>query len=69
MTDVEQMAREYVELLNGPADGLGQHCHPVYGASHFMLGRMRRDFGHAAADAAVDAAFAERRRKIGEGLL
>ena len=58
---LEQFAREYVALVNTPANAWGQHVHPVHGRSDVMLYRMVKKFGSAAAHAALDAAFAERR--------
>jgi hypothetical protein len=58
---LDQFAREYAALLNGPANGLGQHVHPVHGRSDVMLYRMVKTYGDAAAHAAIDAALAERR--------
>jgi hypothetical protein len=54
MTEIDQDARAYWAVLNGPADGWGQHCHPRYGASHNMLRLMRQKHGEAAFDAALD---------------
>jgi hypothetical protein len=51
---IDQDAREYWAVVNGPADGWGQHCHKHYGASHWMLGRMYQKYGQEAFDAALD---------------
>jgi hypothetical protein len=54
MTELEQDARAYWAVLNGPADGWGQHCHPYYGASHNMLRALRLKHGQEAFDEALD---------------
>jgi len=54
MTEIEKDARAYWAVLNGPADGWGQHCHPYYGASHWMLARLRQKHGEAAFEATLD---------------
>jgi hypothetical protein len=32
-----QDCREYVDLLNSPPNGWGQHIHPIHGESHHFL--------------------------------
>lgn len=61
MTTLNDMARDYVELLNSAPNGWGEHVHPTYGPSHHMLSHMFRTFGHANANRAIDRAFQERR--------
>lgn len=58
---LNEFARDYVATLNAPANALGQHVHPAHGRSDAMLYRMIKAYGEAAAHAAIDAAFAERR--------
>lgn len=56
---VEEAAKEYVAVLEGRPDGWGQYCHPHFGASHYMLGRMWQAFGKREAQAAIDQAFTD----------
>jgi hypothetical protein len=58
---LEQFAREYVALVNAPANAWGRHVHPIHGPSDVMLYRMVKEFGSTAAHAAIDAAFNDRR--------
>lgn len=58
---LEEMATDYVKLLNAPANGWGQHVHPRYGISHKMLLTMQQRFGREATNKAIDAAFHQRR--------
>ena len=60
---LEQAAKEYVDTLNGQSNGLGQHVHPTYGRSDYMMRAMWETFGREAADAAIDAEFAKRKEK------
>ncbi len=62
---VESMAREYVDVISGPADGLGRHKHPKYGASHSMMIFMAARFGMDETDAAIKAEFVNRKRENG----
>lgn len=59
---LELAAREYVDTVKGPENGLGQNVHPVYGRSDYMLHRMNSVFGEKETNAAVDAIFAEKRQ-------
>lgn len=58
---VNQWAKEYVDLLNSPANGWGQHVHPRYGESHSMMFAMLQIFGDGATNAAIDAEFEKRK--------
>ena len=58
---LELAAREYVDTVNGPENGLGQNVHPVYGRSDYMLARMYRTFGLAETNVAIDAELANRK--------
>jgi len=54
---VEDMAQEYAETLNSPANGWGQHIHQGTGlASHLYMMKMRARFGHNATSHAIDKA-------------
>ena len=56
----ESDARAYVTILNGPANGWGQHVCPVTGRqSHHVLRAGMNAHGEADFNAAVAAAFAE----------
>jgi len=64
MKNVEQMAREYVETLNSPANGLGQHIHKETGlASHFYYLKMVNLFGDNVTRHKVDREFARLRKE------
>jgi hypothetical protein len=56
------MAAEYVQVMCGKPDGWGMHCHPKYGASHWMLLAMHKRFGSKVAEAAIDTAFENNRK-------
>lgn len=45
MQTLKDLARQYVDLLNSPPNGWGQHVHPMYGQSHAMLWYMIKTFG------------------------
>lgn len=60
MDDLRKLADEYVKLLNSPANGLGQHVHPVHGPSEVMMRMMFRTYGQAETEKALDTAFAYR---------
>lgn len=54
---VEDMAREYVETLNSPPNGWGQHVHKSTGlASHFYMSKMMNRFGRDVAHDAITKA-------------
>jgi len=45
MRDFEAKCQEYVALLCSEPNGWGQHVHPEYGQSHFMLIYMAKKWG------------------------
>jgi hypothetical protein len=53
MSQINNDAREYWAVLDGPADGWGMHVHPQYGASHYMLLAMFKRHGQDAFSAAL----------------
>jgi hypothetical protein len=53
---LEQMAREYVDLFSKPANGWGQHVHPIYGQSHALYWHMVETFGDLETIAAIHQA-------------
>lgn len=53
---LEELAREYVELLNSPPNAWGQHVHPTFGQSHAMLNAMIKAFGDMETFAAIHEA-------------
>ena len=62
MTNTELMdeARHYVAVVNGPANGWGQHLCPKTGVqSHVLLHRITQKWGTTEGNAAVDLAFQE----------
>lgn len=52
----EQIAKAYVETINGPANGWGQHVHPTLGRSHAIMLRLRRMVGEEECERLLDAA-------------
>ena len=56
---LQEYARIYVDTINGPANGWGQHVHPTLGPTHAIMGLMWRKFGREESNAAIDAAFKE----------
>ena len=62
MTDiptVEEYARAYVDILNGPANGWGQHRCPTTGMDSHHVHRIGRNrYEPKIFDEAVDAVFA-----------
>lgn len=64
MANVEKMAKEYVETLNSPPNGWGQHIHKGTGLeSHFYLMKMTRLFGHNVTNHKIDREFARLRKE------
>ena len=61
---VETAAREYVSLLMGTPNGLGQHVHPYFGQSHTMLRWMYDKFGEAETHNAIDAELRKIRQRV-----
>lgn len=45
-TNPNELARIYVETINGQPNGWGQYCHPQYGQSHSIMARLTRLVGH-----------------------
>lgn len=53
-------ARHYVAVVNGPANGWGQHLCPKTGVqSHVLRYNMTKKWGGDECDAAIDLAFKE----------
>jgi hypothetical protein len=48
MKTVEQACKEYMDLMDSPPNGLGQHVHEKYGESHKMLRFIFGKFGEEA---------------------
>ena len=57
----QQLAQAYVETICGPANGWGQHVHPVLGQSHYIMLRIRNKVGESECDRLIDEAFAARK--------
>lgn len=55
------MAREYYDVLEGQADGLGRFVHPTYGVSHNMLYLMQINYGVGPTATALDLEWASRK--------
>ncbi len=58
---VFDLAAEYVDCLHKPPNGLGQHIHKRFGASHYVLRHMNRVFGQDATTSAITLEFKHRR--------
>ena len=64
MAEIDYDAKAYVDLLNSPPNGWGQHVHPHYGQSHHMLRKCYERHGQPAFTAALDAEFKRRRDAV-----
>lgn len=53
---LEELAREYVDLLNSTPNAWGRYVHPIYGQSQAMLWHMIQTFGDMETYAAIHAA-------------
>lgn len=42
---LEEKCLEYVQLLDSPPNGWGQHIHPIHGQSHVMLRWLYNEYG------------------------
>ena len=42
---MEKQCQEYVDLLESPTNGWGQHMHPIHGQSHFFLMFLFKTYG------------------------
>ncbi len=60
---VEDLAAEYVDALNSPPNGNGQHM-TKYGISHHMLHYMSKKFGTVLSTNAITAEFKARREEV-----
>ena len=56
--------REYLELFDSPANGFGQHVHPMYGQSHLMLRYLYNKYGDKAVRMEIDNQLRNRRCRI-----
>ena len=56
--------REYLELFDSPANGFGQHVHPMYGQSHLMLRYLYNEYGDKAVRMEIDNQLRNRRCRI-----
>jgi len=56
---VEDYARHYVETINAPPNGWGQHVSPLFGQSHSVMIEASKRFGSEATQAAIQAALKE----------
>ncbi len=45
MINLHGACLEYADLLDSPANAWGQHCHPVYGQSHYLLAHLYSQWG------------------------
>ena len=56
--------KEYLELFDSPANGFGQHVHPMYGQSHLMLRYLYNKYGDKAVRMEIDNQLRNRRCRI-----
>ena len=56
--------REYLELLDSPANGWGQHVHPRHGQSHLTLRYLYNKYGKKAVLMEIDNQLRNRRCRI-----
>lgn len=54
---LEEWAKIYVDTINGPMNGWGQHVHPIHGRSDYIMRSMFSEFGQPPAMAAIKEAF------------
>ena len=45
MINLREACEEYVNLLETPPNGWGQHIHPVHGQSHNLLAHLYKNWG------------------------
>ena len=64
---LDEMAKIYVDVIEGPVNGFGQYCHPEFGQSHHILQRMNADFGRERTTRAVNELFATRSHTLTHG--
>ena len=58
MTDLLiEMCQKYRKLLDSPPNGLGQHVHPTFVQSDWMLRSMNAEFGEGAVRTELDKQF------------
>ena len=53
--NIKEECQEYVDLLNGPANAWGQHIHPKYGESHWMLHYLNKKYGEEEVQMCLDS--------------
>lgn len=58
-SNVDLMAKHYVETLNWRPNAWGQYCSPIYGQSHNIMFRMSNLFGNETTQRAIDKAMKE----------
>lgn len=59
---VRLLCQEYVDLLNGPVNGWGQHIHPIYGNSHTMLRFLHRNGGEKEVNSILEEIFEKEKK-------
>jgi hypothetical protein len=50
---LEDYARHYVETINRPANGWGQHCSDLFGQAHNIMAKSSKLFGNDATQQAI----------------
>jgi hypothetical protein len=50
----EKLAKAYVQTINAPPNGWGQHVHPTLGRSDFIMLELRRLVGEQECDRLID---------------
>mgnify|MGYP003676243697 FL=1 len=62
---IESECMEYVNLLDSPPNGWGQHKHSKYGQSHFFLMYLYKTYGNGRVQACIDSIYANKLAKLG----
>ena len=63
MINLRAACGEYVNLLETPPNGWGQHIHPVHGQSHNLLAYLYKNWGEKEVKKCIDSIFQERKLK------
>ncbi len=60
MINLREACEEYIDLLNSPPNGWGQHVHPIYGQSHNLLFKLWKDWSKKEVEDCLQMIFEER---------
>lgn len=61
--NIKSAARIYWDAMERPPNGFGQHCDQIHGATHVIMYKMNRQFGHNETEKALDSEYASRYTK------